>query len=130
MTIDREQAMGILVPKGHNISPEIIGLLKSKGINMGVFNQNGTLHGDFENFDGSWTQVDSGNVIAEVAKGTHFQGGFVGSDFLDEYNASLGEHEIPRVVALACFGLFDERTRLSILVREDEPGDNIQQNRL
>lgn len=120
MTIDREQMLGVLLPKGHHIFPETVNLLRNKGIDIGEGRKNGSLHGMFKNFRGTWTQVDSRNINGEIVRGTYTQAGFEGSDFLADYMASLREDEPHLVVELLRFNLFDERMRVSVVGREDE----------
>lgn len=118
--MERQTELGVLLPKGKNIYPVTTKLFRDRGINTGEGRKNGSLHGHFENFQGTWTQADSGNIIKEVERGTHHQVGVVGSDFLADYVASLREGESPRVVELDRFDLFDERTRVSVVGRANE----------
>ena len=123
MNIETEQRLGILIPDGKNISPEVTKYLGNKGIKIiGEAIRNGTLHGVFENFPGRWTQLPSTNIIGEIAQGRFFQAGFVGSDFLSEYRASLSG-EPPRVEELQSFCLFPENVRVSLLVRDTNSED-------
>lgn len=129
MNIDTEQRLGIMLPKGKNINPAITGLIEGQGIGIVEIGRNGSLHGNFEGFEATWTQADSGNIIPEIARGTTFQAGFVGSDFLADYMASV---ETPKVEELLRFELFDPRMRLSVLVRDDpryQSGEDLKNSR-
>lgn len=126
MNVDTEQRLGILIPDGKNINPEITKLLGDKGIKIGETKRNGRLHGLFDNFPGRWTQLPSANIIGEIAQGRIFQAGFVGSDFLAEQRASLSEDEDipPTVEELQRFPLFPENVRVSLLVRDSQADDS------
>lgn len=122
-TIDTEQRLGILIPAGKNINPEITKLLGYRGIKTGEGRRNGRLHGIFENFPGRWTQLPSANIMEEVAYGRIFQAAFVGSDFEAEYRASLPKDTPPKVEMVDRFDLFPEHVRVSLLVRDGQAKD-------
>lgn len=121
--IDQEQKLGILIPDGKNINPEITKYLGNRGIEIGEVRRNGRFHGLFDNFLGRWTQLPSVNIIEEIAQGKFFQAGFVGSDFWSEYKASLSGDSSSRVEELQRFSLFPENVRVSLLVRNTQADD-------
>lgn len=131
MILDREPVtqqepitkLGVLIPDGKHIYPETIRLLKNRGVQIGAMRDNGALHAEVDNAPVALTTTPTGNVIEQVADGIFFQLGFIGSDMLAEYRASLSETAIPRVEELLSFEVFPRNLRISLLVRNN-PTDN------
>lgn len=122
MTIDQEQKLGVVIPAGTHIRDPIMRLLDNRGFNYELW-ANGRLHADVPDEPFTFTFQNHADVIRQVAKGV-FGAGFVGSDRLLEYLASLEEDALPNnVQPIGRFEVFNPSLRLALLVR-DNPIDN------
>lgn len=121
-TIDQGQGaeakLGLLIPDGKNIKPSIFFLMESKGIGMRDMKRNGTLHATLSDLPVTATVIPTESVIKQIAAG-RFDVGFIGSDMLAEYNASLGPNRTPKVEELKGFEAFSPNLRLSLLVKDN-----------
>lgn len=122
--VDREQKFSILVPDGKHIRPSIEKLLAEQGLETELWT-NGRLHADVKNAPVTLTFQNHVDVIGEVEDGIS-QAGFVGSDIYDEYLASLRLGEVLKVGQLARFELFNPRVRLSLLVKNNDQYQNVE----
>lgn len=121
ISLEGESELRILLAKGKNIGPATARLFDKRGIETGEGRKNGHLRGEFRGFTipKAWTQADSGNIIGEI-RGRRYDAGFVGTDFLADYGASLEDGESPRLIELARFDVFDKLTRVSAVAKEEE----------
>ena len=115
MRVESMTELGIVIPSGPHIFPEVLGLFDVSGFKYELQN-NGSLHGHMENFPATLTVLNHRDVIEQVASG-RFALGLVGTDRLAEHEVGL---TLPTIEELGRFALFPKTLRLSILTKDDE----------
>lgn len=107
----------VAVPDGKHIFPVIEEVCRNAGLRFEDWKKNGRLHANVLNAPVDLVRQNHSDIVRGVDTGT-FAAGFVGSDRLDEYKASLPEGQELNIEQVASFSLFSAQIRLSVLVRE------------